>query len=66
MEWTTALGKILTHYNLLKKNIVVVEWCCMCKKSEESVDHLLLYYEVAGALWNYIFILFGIECVMPS
>jgi hypothetical protein len=37
----------------------------MCKKSEESVDHLLLHCEVASALWNYIFTLFGIEWVMP-
>ena len=26
-KWTTALGKILTHDNLRKRNIVVVEWC---------------------------------------
>jgi hypothetical protein len=25
--WTIALGKILTHDNLRKKNIGVVEWC---------------------------------------
>jgi hypothetical protein len=38
--WTAALGKILTHDNLRKRSIVVVEWCCMCKKNGESVDHL--------------------------
>jgi transposase InsO family protein len=27
--WTAALGKILTHDNLRKRNIVIVEWCCM-------------------------------------
>jgi hypothetical protein len=30
--WTTALGKILTHDNLRRRGIVVVEWCVMCKK----------------------------------
>jgi hypothetical protein len=44
---------------------VVVEWCCMCKKSGQSIDHLLLHCEVAGALWNYMYFLFGIELVMP-
>jgi hypothetical protein len=29
--WTASLGKILTHDNLRKRGIVVVEWCCMCK-----------------------------------
>jgi hypothetical protein len=29
--WLTTLGKILTHDNLRKRNVVVIEWCCMCK-----------------------------------
>jgi hypothetical protein len=45
--WTTALGKILTHDNLRRRGIVVVEWCVMCKKHGESVDHLLLHCDVA-------------------
>ena len=27
--------------NLRCRNSVVVNWCCMCKKNRESVDHLL-------------------------
>jgi hypothetical protein len=38
----------------------------MCKKNGESVDHLLIYCEVATRLWHYIFTLFGIEWVMPQ
>jgi hypothetical protein len=45
--WTVALGKILTHDNLRRHHIVVVEWCCMCKKNGESIDHLLLHCGVA-------------------
>jgi hypothetical protein len=52
--WTAALGKILTHDNLRKRNVVVIEWCCMCKKSGGSIEHLLLYWEVALDLWSYI------------
>jgi len=63
--WSVALGKILTHDKLLKRNVVVIEWCCMCKKNGESMDHLLLHCEVARDLWSYIFSLFGIEWVMP-
>jgi len=47
--WTTALGKILTHDNLRKRN-VVIEWCCIYKKSGESIEHLLLHCEVARDL----------------
>jgi hypothetical protein len=64
--WSAAFGKILTHDNLHKKNVVVIEWCCMCKKNGESIDHLLLHCEVAHDLWSYVLALFGIEWVMPQ
>jgi hypothetical protein len=35
--WTTTLGKILTLDNLRKRNVIVVDWCCMCKKSESPL-----------------------------
>jgi hypothetical protein len=50
--------------NLRKKNVVVVEWCCMCKKIGESIDHLLLHCEVAQELWSYVLSQFGVEWVM--
>jgi hypothetical protein len=52
--------------NLRKRHVIVVDWCCMCKKSGESVDHLLLHCEMANALWNTIFSLVGLLWVMPS
>jgi exonuclease III len=64
--WNAALGKMLTHDNLRKRNIVVVEWCCLCKKNGESVDHLLLHCEVATYLWHSVFTLIGMEWVMPE
>jgi len=62
--WSVVLGKILTHDNLCKKNVVVIEWCCMCKKNGGTIDHLLLHCEVARDLWNYILTLLGVEWVM--
>lgn len=41
--------------NLGKQCITVVEWCCMCKRIGETVDHLLLHREVARALWDDLF-----------
>ena len=61
-----VLGKILTMDNLRKKNIIVVEWCCMCKKSGESINHFLLHCEVAIELWNMVCQLFGVTWVMPG
>lgn len=36
----------------------------MCKRNREIVDHLLLHYEAAGALWNDIFSRVGVDWVM--
>jgi hypothetical protein len=45
---------------------VVVEWCVICEKHGESVDHLLLHCDVARVVWSSFYSLFGVEWVMPS
>ena len=65
-SWTAALGKILTIDNLRKRHFVVLEWCFMCKRCGESVDHLLLHCPIAYEMWSMIFCLFGICWVMPQ
>jgi hypothetical protein len=42
---------IVGHVRACKVRVmIVVDRCCMCKRNEESVNHLFLYYDVAGAL----------------
>ena len=41
--WTTTRGGILTIDNLVKKTLPFVNWCCLCKCDEETLDHLLLH-----------------------
>jgi hypothetical protein len=53
--WSTAFGKILTLDNLRKKNMVLINRCGMCKRDEESIDHLLLHCKCAQFLWNAFF-----------
>ena len=65
-SWTTALGKILTIVNLRKRHLVILEWCYMCKRCGESVDHLLLHCPFAFEIWSMVFCLFGICWVMPQ
>ena len=62
--WTAALGKILTTDNLRKRRIIILDWCCMCKKAGETVDHLLLHCETARSLWCEIFSRVGLSWVM--
>ena len=63
-SWSASLGRILTINNLWKRRILVLDWCCMCKRCVESVDHLLLHCPIAYKLWSMVFGLFGINWVM--
>ena len=64
--WMAVLKNILTMDNLRKKNIIVMKWYCMCKKSGKSINHLLLHCEVAIEVWNMVCQLFGVMWVMPG
>jgi hypothetical protein len=57
--WLATLVKILTLDNLRKRDVLVVNCRCMCKRSMEIVDHFLLHCEVASALWSVIFSCLG-------
>jgi hypothetical protein len=63
--WTATWGKILTVDNLRRRGMVVVNRCWLCESDGESVDHLLLHYGAARALWNAFFDRFGLCWVMP-
>jgi hypothetical protein len=53
-------NKIFTLDNLRRRGIVVVNRCWLCKSDGELVDHILLHYGAARALWNDFFIRFGL------
>ena len=60
-SWSVSLGKILTTDNLRKRRVMVLDWCYMCKRCGESMDHLLLHCSIAWELWSMVFCLFGIQ-----
>ena len=63
--WTAALGKILTMENLRKRRVIILDWCCMCKSSGESVYHLFLHCPLACELRTMVLVMFGKTWVMP-
>ena len=62
--WTTTQDSILTIDNLVKRNLSLVNWCCLCRCNEETVDHLLIHYKFAHALWSEVFLMFGLQWVI--
>ena len=64
--WTVARGGFLTIDNLVKKNLPLVNWCCLCRCEEETVDHLLIHCKYAHTLWSEVLRLFGVQWVMPK
>jgi hypothetical protein len=51
--------------NLKKRQVIVVDRCCMFKRNR-PVNHLLFHCEVACAIWNVIFNRFGLSWVVPK
>ena len=59
-SWSASLDKITTIDNLQKKQIIVVDWCYVCKRCGELADHSLLHSPapIAYELWSLVFCLF--------
>ena len=62
--WAAAWGRILTCDNLRRRGFVMIGWCCMCRCSGETVDHLLLHCSVVNELWGFVFQMFGVDWIM--
>ena len=63
--WCEAWNKILTGDNLGLRRLVLVDWCIMCHHCGETVDHLLLHWEMAYQLWCFALKSFGLSWVIP-
>ena len=48
--WTVALGRILTNENFRKRQLGVIDWCCMCRRVGETINHLLLHCPIVREL----------------
>ena len=64
--WIAARGEILTIDNLVKKNLPLVNFRCLCRCEEETVDHLLIHCKYAHTLRSEVLHLFGVQWVMSK
>ena len=62
--WSAVWGKILTIDDLIKRDLLLVSWCACY--SGETVNHILIHCEIDYDLWCEVFIIFGIQWVLPD
>jgi hypothetical protein len=63
--WIIALRMASTVDGLIKGNIIMVDWSCICKCKGEAIDHLLLHCKVAREFWSSIFATSEVTLEMP-
>ena len=49
------MGHILTTDNLRHCRVIVLDWCCMCKRNGEYISHFLLLFSIARELMGFYF-----------
>ena len=66
--WLQILGKLNVHSHLQRRRPYLsmsLGWCVMCKRDNESIDHLFLHCDFSFRLWSKILKELGIVWVMP-
>lgn len=64
--WEARRNSILTVDNLMRRDMVMVNRCFLCKKELETCCHLLLHCSTVQELWHMIFGLIGISWVVAG
>lgn len=64
--WIACWGKCLTIDNLQRRGFHLPNWCVLCKKDRETVEHFLIHCEVTYQLWVFYLSFFGMYWIMPK
>lgn len=64
--WKLWWNKAQTIDNLIRRGMIIPNWCCLCISAGESADHIFLYCLWVYSLWSYFLAKFGVEWVMPG
>jgi hypothetical protein len=61
--WATTLGRILIANNFRRRRFELINQCFLCKKDEETINHLLLHCEFTVDIWHLVLNSFGVSWV---
>lgn len=63
--WKLWWNRIPTIDNLVRRGMVLFNWCCLCKEDAESSDHIFLHCVWTSTFLNYFTSRFGVRWVQP-
>ena len=67
-SWLLVLGKLNVHSKLQRRKpyqSLSLGWCTLCKKNNESIDHLFLHCDFSYSMWSNILKEFGLDWISP-
>lgn len=64
--WRLCWNRAPTIDNLIRREMVITNWCCLCILVGESSGHLFIHCPWVGPLWDYFFFRFGVMWVHPE
>lgn len=51
--WELWWNKIPTINNLIRRGLILLNWCCLCKGDGESIGHTFLHFPWSATFWNH-------------
>ena len=66
--WLLVLGKLNVHSVLQKRRLyhmLSLGWCVLCRKENESINHLFLHCMFPFSLWCKVLNEFGVSWAAP-
>ncbi|CAN1217919.1 Putative ribonuclease H protein At1g65750 [Linum perenne] len=64
--WCCFHGRILTLDNLRIRGFTLPNWCALCQKQEESIDHLFIHCSFVSGIWGKVSSRLSISGPLPG
>lgn len=66
LMWELCWNRAPTIDNLIRRDMYIPNWCCLCKADAESTSHLFLHCPWVRYFWDHFISRFGVCWVQPD
>lgn len=60
LVWELWWNHALMIDNLVRRRMIIPNWCCLCRNDMESVDHMFLHCSWSQGFWNHFLQCLGV------